>query len=166
MLRLHVPDLAQLHYRAKLLADPSTMSYNKGYSLGFAEYDNATGCIAFPPDQRAGWFARWIGREPERFYAYLADEAGQFAGEVSFHGCGEDGVRCIGIVVEASQRGKGYAAQGLSLLIAKARALGIDKLRNDFETSRTAALRAHLHAGFTVVSQKDGVCVLELAPNP
>lgn len=49
---LHVPSYDELWYRQKLMADPATMSYNRGYSLPFEEYDKNTGCIAFLPKTR------------------------------------------------------------------------------------------------------------------
>ena len=45
-LYLHVPKLDELWYRKKLLEDPKTMSYNRGYELDFDGYDKETGCIA------------------------------------------------------------------------------------------------------------------------
>ena len=47
-LYLHVPKLDELWYRKKLLEDPKTMSYNRGYELDFDGYDKETGCIAVP----------------------------------------------------------------------------------------------------------------------
>ncbi len=46
-MNLHKPDIEELTYRRDLLADPFTMSYNKGLSLGISEYNNSTGCILF-----------------------------------------------------------------------------------------------------------------------
>ena len=48
ILRLHVPALSELGYRQRLLADPATMAYNRGYDLSFEGYHPQTGCIDFP----------------------------------------------------------------------------------------------------------------------
>ncbi|MBQ1690249.1 MAG: hypothetical protein II018_03190 [Firmicutes bacterium] len=47
-LYLHVPEFSELYYRQKLMSDPVTMSYNRGYDLGFDGYHKNTGCIDFP----------------------------------------------------------------------------------------------------------------------
>lgn len=47
-LYLHIPAYEELWYRQKIIQDPDTMSYNKGYDLNFNDYDKETGCIDFP----------------------------------------------------------------------------------------------------------------------
>lgn len=66
-LTLHIPSLEELSYREKLLSQPETMAYNRGYDLPFEGYDRTTGCIAFPREKWAEWYSQWIGAEPERF---------------------------------------------------------------------------------------------------
>ena len=85
-IELYVPKPEDLWFRQSLLGDSATMSYNKGYELGFPGYHNDTGCIDFPVEAHSGWYARWIGAEPQRFYAYLREtETGEFLGEVSLY---------------------------------------------------------------------------------
>ena len=50
-LALHVPALDELWYRERLLADPDTMRYNRGYHLNVPGYHDDTGCIDFPQSQ-------------------------------------------------------------------------------------------------------------------
>lgn len=57
---LHVPAYEELWYRQKIMQDPDTMSYNKGYDLNFHGYDEATGCIAFPKEKWADWYEMGI----------------------------------------------------------------------------------------------------------
>ena len=54
-LTLHIPSLEELSYREKLLSQPETMAYNRGYDLPFEGYDRTTGCIAFPREKWAEW---------------------------------------------------------------------------------------------------------------
>ena len=68
---LHIPTCEELWYREKILQDADTMSYNRGYHLNVAGYDNETGCIAFPKEEWKNWYEYFIGQEPERFYAYI-----------------------------------------------------------------------------------------------
>lgn len=70
-MNLYKSDLEELTYRRDLLADPLTMSYNKGLNLGISEYDNSTGCIMFPETTWKNWYNYWMNQEPLRYYAYL-----------------------------------------------------------------------------------------------
>lgn len=158
-LELYKPRLEDLWFRRKLLADPATMAYNRGYELGFPEYHNDTGCIDFPEKNWPGWYARWVGAEPARFYAYLRErETGEFLGEVNLYQTEGPGVYEMGIVLHSGQRGKGYAKEGLRLLLDYAfRELGAEKVTNRFEPARAAALKAHQAAGFQVVKEENGL---------
>lgn len=160
---LHVPELNEFWYRKKLMEDPETMSYNRGYDLDFAGYDKGTGCIAFPEEEWESCYNYFVGNEPERFYAYLVNtENGEFVGEVNVHkSVGHDWYD-MGIVIEAKHRGKGYANEGLRLLLHHAFIdMGAMAVHNSFEKSRNAALKAHEHAGFCKYSEENGV--IELA---
>lgn len=160
---LHVPELNEFWYRKKLMEDPETMSYNRGYDLDFAGYDKGTGCIAFPEEEWESCYNYFVGHEPERFYAYLVNtENGEFVGEVNAHkSVGHDWYN-MGIVIEAKHRGKGYANEGLRLLLHHAFIdMGAMAVHNSFEKSRNAALKAHEHAGFCKYSEENGV--IELA---
>lgn len=163
-IELYVPRREDLWFRQKLLADPATMSYNKGYELGFPEYHNDTGCIDFPESNWDGWYARWVDGEPERFYAYLRDkETGEFLGEVNLYQTTGPGVYEMGIVLHSAQRGKGCAKPGLTLLLAQAfEKMGAQEVTNRFERTRTAALRIHQAAGFRIVSEEAGLVQLSV----
>ena len=63
MLTLYKPRPEELDFRARLLADEATMAYNRAWG----------GTIAFPPERRADWAARWLNApEMERFSAICA----------------------------------------------------------------------------------------------
>ena len=90
-LELHVPTIEELDYRQKIMSDPETMSYNKGYDLGFDGYHSDTGCINFPESEWQDWYEYFVGYEPERFYAYIKRKAdGAFIGEVNVHQRGDE----------------------------------------------------------------------------
>ncbi len=158
MLSLHVPTLEELWYRQKLMEDPATMDYNRGYDLPFEGYDRETGCIPFPKEAWADWYAWFIGQEPRRFYAYIVRQSdGQFVGEVNLHQNGDDPWYEMGIVLEGQYRGRGYAKPALELLLRQAFVeLEADAVHNDFEATRAAALQIHLEAGFRIYGRKDG----------
>lgn len=161
-LSLYRPKLDELWYREKLLGDRATMEYNKRCNLGFPEYDNETGCIEFPKEKWQNWYNYFIGNEPERFYAYIVCcDDGKFIGEVNLHRNGDNNNYDMGIVIENTYRGKGYAGEALSLLIEYGfEKLGANSIHNDFEQSRIAALRTHLSAGFKEIGCKNGIVEL------
>ena len=161
---LYTPKPEDLWFRQSLLSDPATMSYNKGYELGFPGYHNDTGCIDFPVEDHSGWYARWIGAEPQRFYAYLREKGtGEFLGEVNLHETEGPGVYEMGIVLHSAQRGKGYSKEGIRLLLDYAfEELGARKVTNCFEPSREAALKIHKAAGFRVEKEENGLLYLAI----
>ncbi|MBQ3901732.1 MAG: GNAT family N-acetyltransferase [Clostridia bacterium] len=157
-LYLHVPSFGELDYRAKIMSDPETMAYNRGYDLDFEGYHKDTGCIDFPESERREWYEYYIGREPERFYAYIVRrEDGAFIGEVNLHkSCDE--YYDMGIVIEAKYRGRGYAKEALRLLLRHAfETMGVKAVHNDFEDERDPALKVHLDCGFREVRREGGL---------
>ena len=161
-LYLHIPAYEELWYRQKIMQDPDTMSYNKGYDLKFNDYDKETGCIAFPPNKWTDWYTSFIGQEPHRFYAYIVRESdGEFIGEVNVHRNADAGWYEMGIVLEAKYRGKGYAAAALRLLLQYAfEKMGAEAVHNEFEEERSAAVQTHLSAGFIRYRQENRIIEL------
>lgn len=160
---LHIPTYAELWYRQKLLADPATMGYNRGYDLDFAGYDRATGCIDFPEAEWRDFWDGWCtGHDPQRFYAYVMRSDGLFLGEVNLHRNGDEPWYEMGVVLEAAHRGKGYGRPALELLLHHAfSVLKAGAVRNSFEVERTAALKLHLAAGFREIGRENGIVWLE-----
>lgn len=164
-LYLHVPTFEELGYRQKLLAQPDTMTYNRGYKLEIENYDNETGCIDFRKEYWMDWYSRWVSNEPQRYYAYLAQiKSNNYIGEVCFHYDKNMNYHYIGIVIEAKYRGNGYCSEGLLNLSKKAFVdLNIDKLRNDIPIERKSAILGHKKAGFNEIGIVNGNCTLELS---
>ncbi|MDE6593894.1 MAG: GNAT family N-acetyltransferase [Oscillospiraceae bacterium] len=166
-IKLHVPEYSELWYRRQLLADPDTMSYNKGCNISFEGYDKATGCIDFPEDKWQGWYRQWTGRTDVRFYAYIVLD-GKFIGEVNLHRDPDsdwyDDRFNMGIVIESHYRGNGYALTAMELLLERAfEEVGAASVHNEFESYRTAAaLRLHLNAGFSVDSDDGHITRLSI----
>ena len=156
-LTLHIPGWEDGWFYAKLLSDPATMAYN-------APWFPPDGCIPEPEKAWEDCYARMVGQEPERFYAYLQRSSdGAFVGDVNFHYTPEKDWWDMGVVICASERGKGYGKQGLRLLCDRAfRVAGITRLHNEFETTRGAAFHIHRAVGFREVSAENGVVHLML----
>lgn len=157
VLRLHIPRPEDGWFYIKMMTDPATMAYNAPWSPPY-------GCI---PDAENEWkklCEKWIGRMPERFYAFIQRASdGKFVGDVNYHRSA-DGTSCdIGVVIYAPERGKGYGKEGLRLLVDRAfRADGIARLNNEFEAAREAAYRAHTALGFREIGRDGDLLRLEL----
>ncbi len=141
----------------KMMSDPETMSYN-------APWFPPDGCIPDPDSAWAELQKSWIGKAPERFYAFLQRKSdGVFVGDVNYHRNPKENRCDMGIVIYAPERGKGYGRQGLCLLLDRAfRVDGISCLHNDFENTRHAAYRIHTAAGFRETGADNGIIHLEL----
>ena len=152
-LRLYIPHPEDGWFYVKMLTDPVTMAYN-------APWFPPDGCIPNAAEEWEDLCAGWIGRAPERFYAYLQRISdGAFVGDVNYHQNGQG----MGIVIYAPERGKGYGKAGLRLLLDRAfRVDGVPALRNDFETDRDAAYAIHRALGFRDAGTTDGVLHLVL----
>ena len=154
LVELYVPKLEDLWFYQKMMSDPETMSYNDPWG----------GCIDYPDEVLPDWYARWVGQEPKRFYAYIKRSSdGAWIGDVNFHYTPEKDWWDMGIVIYAPYRGKGYAVPALKLLLDHAfRDCGISRLHNDFETTRDAAWAIHRKVGFKEMGVEDGILQLIL----
>ena len=155
-LRLYIPRPEDGWFYIQMMSDPATMAYN-------APWFPPDGCI---PDAQNEWCvlqSNWIGREPERFYAFLQRVPdGAFVGDVNYHRAPGRDWCDMGIVIYAPERGKGYGRQGLRLLLEHAFRNCVSCLHNDFESTRGAAYRIHREAGFREIGAEDGMLHLEL----
>ncbi|MDO5737969.1 MAG: GNAT family N-acetyltransferase [Eubacteriales bacterium] len=159
---LHVPSFEELTYRQKLLQEAETMSYNKGYERNIEGYDIETGCIDFSESKWQKWYDHFIGQEPKRFYAYITrSDNDEFIGEVNVREVPGKPWYEMGIVVTASERGKGYAKDALKLLLEVAfEKLQADSVHNFFEDERESAIALHLNCGFSVLSHEEPIIEL------
>ena len=148
MLKLYIPKIEDYWYEEKLQSDKDTMSYNAGYDVSYFGYHYDTGCIDFPMSR---WQEMYEKRVREhRFFAYLQKE-NQFVGYVNYQFNPEENRYECGIVIEAKERGKGYAKEGLRLLCDYAKKEGISCLYDEFEVDRLKALFVFQQVGFQIV---------------
>lgn len=156
-LQLYIPRSNDGWFYVKMMSDPETMAYN-------APWFPPDGCV---PDPDSGWVElqkSWIGKAPERFYAFLQRKTdGAFVGDVNYHHNPKQSWCDMGIVIFAPERGKGYGKQGLRLLLDRAfKVDGVSCLHNDFEDARIAAYRIHKAVGFRETGTLDRIIHLEL----
>lgn len=156
-LQLYIPRREDGWFYVQMLSDPATMAYN-------APWFPPDGCIPNATEEWEDLCAGWIGRAPERFYAYLQRISdGAFVGDVNYHRNDRGTQYDMGIVIYAPERGKGYGKAGLGLLLKQAfRVDGVPALHNDFETDRDAAWRIHKAVGFREAGVTDGILHLVL----
>lgn len=157
---LYFPKLEELWFYQKMLSDPETMSYNANWDVSYPGYHRDTGCIDFPEEEWAPWYAGWKDQEPRRFYAYIQRCCdGAWIGGINFHYTPEKDWWDMGIVICAPYRGKGYAVPALKLMLDHAfRDCGVTRIHNDFEVSRNeiSAWKAHRSAGFRELGVENG----------
>ena len=158
-IELYIPKKEDLWYRQKMMEDPKTMDYNKGYFLESSNYDNETGCILFPEEDWEDWYAYFINQEPKRYYAYILRKGDHtFLGDVCLRKINDKNEYEMGIVIESIHRSKGYSKVALKLLLEIAfEKLHAQAVLNSFEETRTAALHLHLSTGFTILSKKENI---------
>lgn len=158
-LRLYSPQYHELAFRERLLADPETMAFNR-FKEPSPDYDPKTGCIAFPRGDWALWYGFWMEREPDNFYAVLADGRTPI-GEISWFFDGEK--HNVGIILSANHRKKGYCAPALNLLAERAfEANQIPALSVTLSTANTPAVKGFTKAGFVRTRKGGGTCDLVL----
>ena len=151
MILFHKPTFGELAFRAQLLGDEATMSYNRAWG----------GTIAFPESDWADWYDYWIARpEGKRFYRYLMDEDGIFVGEVAYHWDETDCIYMADVIVYAPFRAKGYGREGLRLLCMAAWENGIDVLYDDIAKDNPA-IRLFLNEGFEIETEKEMTFLLK-----
>ena len=158
-LRLYQPQYHELAFREQLLSDKETMAFNR-FKEPAEDYDPQTGCIRFPRAYWAMWYTFWLEKEPDNFYAILADGRTP-VGEVSWFFDGSE--YRVGIILLAKYRKKGYCAPALKLLAEKAFGeFGIPALSVTLSTAFSAAVKGFLAAGFEQTRRGGGSCDLRL----
>ncbi|MGL5149752.1 MAG: GNAT family N-acetyltransferase [Clostridium sp.] len=158
----YIPKLEELTYRQKIMSQPDTMSYNKGYDVSYEGYHRDTGCIDFPQDKWQKWYCNRVDKKPKYFYAYIVrKEDNSFIGEVNLNLNSKDKCYDMGIVIEAKYRGMSYSLDVLKKLMKVAfedyEAL---EVHNDFETTRTSAILIHNYVGFKIIDEVNGIAKL------
>ena len=138
MLELYKPLIDELWFKAKMMGDEQTMSYNHAYG----------GTIPFPKERWAAWYDRWIeNHENKRFYRYVkANDA--FVGEVAYRLDEERQIYIADVIIYAPYRGKGHGRNALRLLCQAAKEADIRELYDDIAIDNSS-VRLFLKCGFT-----------------
>ena len=111
-LYLKIPNIDELRFRKEWMKDPKTMSYNKGFDMDLKGYDKETGIITKTDDEMISWYNNWIGKEPDKYFAYIyVKDIEEPVGEVYYYPDGD--VHSMGILIIDKYRGKGYSYKAL-----------------------------------------------------
>lgn len=116
---LKVPKFDDLWYRKKMLQDPLTMEFNRGYNLDIPNYNYENGTIDFDETLWADWYATWVTNQ-KNFYAYIVRTIDdEYIGEVSYKEEQNNGLETT-ILLEKAARGFNYSYDALNLLAKEA----------------------------------------------
>ncbi|MBR0477643.1 MAG: GNAT family N-acetyltransferase [Solobacterium sp.] len=99
-LQLYIPRPDDGWFYVKMMSDPETMSYN-------APWFPPDGCIPDPDSEWMELQKSWIGKAPERFYAFLQRKSdGVFVGDVNYHHNPKENWCDMGIVILCTRERK------------------------------------------------------------
>ena len=152
MLSLYESKLEDLWFRAELMGDPETMSYNHAQG----------GTLPFPKEKWSAWYHKWIVQHGgQRYYRYLMDrEADAFVGEIAYYLDCQRNLYIADIIVHARHRGRGYGTEGLRLLCGAAKENGLTALYDDIAIDNPS-VHLFLHNGFTVDYQTEDIIMVK-----
>ena len=137
-LKLYKPKLEELWFRASILEDKETMSYNEAWG----------GTISFPKEEWKDWYNNWvINNENKRYYRYLINDDGIFVGEVAYHYDPSYDGYMANVIIHAKYRNNGYGTLGLKMLCEIAKENGITSLYDDIAINNPA-IKMFLDMGF------------------
>ena len=148
-IKLVVPSIEDIKYRKEWMKDPKTMAYNAGYDLDIKGYDKSTGIINKTDEEMIEWYNKWIGFEPDKYYAYIyVDDIEEPVGEVYYYLNGD--IHSMGIVIQDKYRKQGYSQKALLELEKVAFEInGINELSDIIPVERISAIKAFENAGFS-----------------
>ena len=142
MLELYTPAIEELWFKAQMMGDKQTMSYNHA----------SGGTIPFPETRWPVWHNRWIiNHENKRFYRYIKVNH-EFIGEVAYHLDEERQIYLANVIIHAPHRKKGYGHKALTLLCDAAKENGLHELYDDIAIDNPSVAMFLKH-GFCEVSR-------------
>lgn len=150
-LYLKVPEFEELWYRKKLLSDPKTMEFNKGYDNEEEYYNYDNGTIDFDERQWDDFYKKWIVNNKKNFYAYIVRKYDKkFIGEIKFTQEERKGLD-VNIILEDAARGFHYSYDALNLLSKEAfEKRKINKLSKVVAEKVYDSVAAFSEAGYTI----------------
>lgn len=151
---LKVPTIEELHYRHEWMMDTKTMSYNAGYDINLKGYNKENGTINKTTEEMIEWYNNWIGKEPDRYFAYIYDSTiSEPIGEIYYYL--DNGIYGMGIVIQDKFRGQGYSYNALLELEKIAfEKNNINELSDMIPIERKGAIHSFKKAGFVITDKE------------
>lgn len=150
VITLYKPQLSDLWFRQKMLADEDTMSYNRAWG----------GTVSFPREVWEEWYSRWLsGTDGRRFYRCVKNEKGDFVGEIAYRYDDELHGYVLNVIICSEYRGLGYGSEALEALINAARESGISEVYDDIAIDNPA-VGMFLRRGFCEEYRTDEKIIL------
>ena len=155
VIKLYKPKIEDLWFREEMLNDPETMSYNNSYG----------GTISFPKEKWNNWYSSWVNTdEHERFYRYLSNDNNEFVGEVCYHYDDNFKAHMVDIIIYSKFRKRGYAKEGLQLIMEKAKENGIKVLCDNVAVDNPA-IQLFINLGFEETYKTDEFIMIKTIIN-
>ena len=151
---LKVPTLSEVKYRKKWMMDPKTMEYNAGYDASYEGYNKQNGTIDRSDEMLESWFHKWIGFEPDKYFAYIYDNnIKEPVGEIYYYLDGN--IHNMGILIQYKYRGNGYSLPALLELEKIAfDKNNVSELSDMIPLCRKEAINSFKKAGFVPTDKK------------
>lgn len=140
-----------LFFKKQMNEDAETMSYNAGYDLDVSGYNKNDGTIYKSDSEYLAWLEKWQNKNDRFVAAVVRKSDNKMIGEVCFHPDDTPSGYDLGIVLLASERGKGYSKKIMQLLLNEIKARNIKKVNHTIPSSRTSAIKCDLACGFVKV---------------
>ena len=148
---LKIPTLEELKFRQEWMKNPKTMEYNAGLNVNIKGYNYNDGTISWSDADFTDWYNRWIGKEPNKYFAYIYEIENDNipVGEIYFYYDDESKLYNMGIVISYQNRGKGYSEETLLELEKIAfETYKITDLSDMIAENRIGAIKSFKKAGF------------------
>ncbi len=151
MIKAYKPNLDDLWFREKLMADKDTMSYNNAWG----------GTILFPRESWDKWYQTWVNSSKfEFFYRYIQDEQNDnYVGEIAYRFDKNKGIYMCSVIILAEYRNKGFGSKAINLLCSLAKQNGILTLYDDIAADNPS-FKLFLKNGFEIDYQNEEIIMV------
>ena len=151
MLTLVKPNIDDLWFREKLMADEDTMSYNAKWG----------GTIPFPKEEWESWYDAWV-KNPDnrRYYRYLMNSDNEYVGEIAYHYDRQRDIYICDVIILSKYRNQGYGTEGIQQLCKAAKTNGISVLYDDIAADNPP-YKLFLKNGFKIEYQNEEVVMVK-----
>ncbi len=152
MLKAYIPNLEDLWFREKLMADKDTMSYNNAWG----------GTILFPKENWDKWYQTWVNSSNLKyFYRYVQDvNNDNYIGEIAYHFDDSKSIYICSVIILAQYRNKGFGTKAIDLICCLAKENGIETLYDNIAADNPS-FKLFLKNGFEIDYQNEEIIMVK-----